>query len=106
MLDPGELRQLKVLEGVGLESIEGHLARGHVMELAKGEILLTMGQASSEMYMILSGRLSVHLDGGPEADPVAFLGAGETVGELSLLDGSPASAHVLASEASRVLVVG
>jgi diguanylate cyclase (GGDEF)-like protein len=56
--------------------------------------------------MILSGRLSVHLDGGPQTDPVAHLEAGETVGELSMLDGSPASAHVLAAEASRVLVVG
>ena len=102
MLDPQELRQLRVLEGVGLESVEGQLARGHVRELTKGEVLLTMGQASFEMYMILSGRLSVHLDGGPEADPVAFLGAGE----LGLLDGRPASAHVVASEATRVLVVG
>jgi diguanylate cyclase (GGDEF)-like protein len=106
MLDPKELRQLKVLEGVGLESIEGQLARGHVRELTKGEVLVTMGQTGVEMYMILSGRLSVHLDGGPESEAVAHLGAGETVGELSLLDGSPASAHVVAAEASRVLVVG
>jgi diguanylate cyclase (GGDEF)-like protein len=107
MLDPDELRKLQILEGVGLESVEGQLGRGEVRELSAGEVLLTMGQpARGEMYMILSGRLSVHLDGGPQGEPVAYLAAGETVGELSLLDASPASAHVVAAGPTRVLVVG
>ena len=107
MLDPNELRRLRVLEGVGLESVEGQLGRAAVRVLTPGEILLTMGQpAPGEMYMILSGRLSVHLDGGPQSDPVAHLAAGETVGELAMLDGSPTSAFVVAAEATRVLVVG
>jgi diguanylate cyclase (GGDEF)-like protein len=110
MLDPSELRRLKVLEGVGLESIEGQLGRGEVRTLEPGEVLLTMGQpARGEMYMILSGRMSVHLERDPRephGDPVAHLGAGETVGELSMLDKSPASAHVVVVEKARVLVVG
>jgi diguanylate cyclase (GGDEF)-like protein len=106
MLDPAELRKLKMLEGVSPESVDGHLGRGAVRTLEVGDVLLTMGQpAKGEMYMILSGRLSVHLEC-PQAEPVAYLEAGETVGELSLLDASPASAHVLAAERSRVLVVG
>jgi diguanylate cyclase (GGDEF)-like protein len=56
------------------------------------------------MYMILSGRLGVHLDA-RDADPVAHLAAGETVGELSVIDNSPASAFVVAAEPSRLLVV-
>jgi PleD family two-component response regulator len=54
--------------------------------------------------MILSGRLSVHLES-RDAEPVAFLNAGETVGELSVIDNSPASAFVVAAAASRLLVV-
>ncbi len=107
MLDPNELRKLKVLEGVGLESIEGQLGRERVRSLAPGEVLLEMGQTPCEhMYMILAGRLSVHLDGGADSEPIAHLEAGETVGELSMLDGSPASAYVVASGPARVLVVG
>src|SRR5271166_5196006 len=99
MLDPDELRRLRVLEGVGLESIEGQLGRGQVRHLAAGDVLLTMGQAArGEMYMILSGRLAVHLETDPHVAPVAHLEAGETVGELGMLDGSPASAHVVAAE--------
>lgn len=104
-LDPGELAKLRVLEGVDLGHIAGLLERCPVATLAPGEVLLTMGQPNAVMYMILAGRMSVHLEGGPSSDPVAFIEAGQTVGELSVLDASPASAHVIAADTTRVLVV-
>jgi diguanylate cyclase (GGDEF)-like protein len=104
-LDPAELANLRVLEGVDLEHARGLLDRCRVATLAPGEVLLTMGQANAVMYMILAGRMSVHLEGGPSTEPVAFIGAGQTVGELSVLDTSPASAYVVAAEPTRVLVV-
>lgn len=104
-LDPAELAQLKVLEGVDLEHIRGLLDRCRIATLAPGEVLLTMGQPNAVMYMILGGRMSVHLEGGPSSDPVAFIEAGQTVGELSVLDTSPASANVVAAQATRLLVV-
>lgn len=104
-LDPAEVAHLKVLEGVDLEHIRGLLDRCQIASLAPGDVLLTMGQPNSVMYMILSGRMSVHLEGGPTSDPVAFIEAGQTVGELSVLDTSPASANVIAAEPTRVLVV-
>jgi diguanylate cyclase (GGDEF)-like protein len=107
MLEREELRRLKVLESVGLESVEGQLGRCKVRTLEVGEVLLTMGEpARGEMYMILSGRLAVRLDADPHSDAVAHLEAGETVGELSMLDRSPASAHVVVAEKARLLVVG
>ena len=104
-VDSRELAKLKVLEGVSLESVDGHLARSEVRTLEPGDVLLAMGQRSSILYMVLSGRLSVHLEGGPQAEPVAYLEAGETVGEIGLLDARPASAHVVAVERTRVLAV-
>jgi diguanylate cyclase (GGDEF)-like protein len=104
-LDPGELEQLKVLEGVDLGHVHSLLERCRLTTLAPGEVLLTMGQENAVMYMILAGRLSVHLEGGPTSDPVAFLEAGQTVGELSVLDARPASAHVVAVAETRLLVV-
>jgi len=104
-LDSAELAKLRVLEGVDLEHDGGHLERSRVALLSPGEVLLTMGQPNAVMYMILAGRMSVHLEGGPSSEPVAFIEAGQTVGELSVLDTSPASAHVLAVEPTRVLVV-
>jgi diguanylate cyclase (GGDEF)-like protein len=104
-LDPAELAQLKVLEGVDLDHVRGLLDRCRVATLEPGEVLLTMGQPNAVMYMILAGRMSVHLEGGPASEPVAFIEAGQTVGELSVLDARPASAHVVAAERTRVLVV-
>src|SRR6185369_8403111 len=104
-LDSAELRHLKVLEGVDVDHIRGLLERCQIATLASGEVLLTMGQPNSIMYMILAGRMSVHLDGGPQSEPVAFLEAGQPVGELSVLDSRQASAHVVAAEPTRLLVV-
>ena len=106
---PGSIREalekLKVFEGVDLDVVEAQLTGREVRELNAGDVLLTMGVQNSVMYMVLDGKLSVHLEGGPQSDPVAFIGAGETVGELSALDARPASAHVVAAEPSRVMAV-
>jgi len=101
-LDPGELYKLKVLEDVSLGSVEDLLETCEVRTLVPGDVLLTMGQTNRVMYMILSGRLSVHLEG-PTSEPVAMLEAGQTVGELSVMEGAPASAFVVAAEPARLL---
>lgn len=103
-LDPTELYNLKVLESVSLESVEQLLEACDVRTLARGDVLLTMGQTNRYMYMILSGRLSVHLED-TTSEPVAMLEAGETVGELSVMDATPASAFVVAASPARLLVV-
>jgi diguanylate cyclase (GGDEF)-like protein len=103
-LDATELYKLKVLQGVHLDSVRELLGSCEVRSLAPGDVLLTMGQQNRVMYMILSGKLSVHLDG-PTSDPVAMLEAGETVGELSVMDETPASAFVVAAEPARLLAV-
>jgi diguanylate cyclase (GGDEF)-like protein len=104
-LDPSELAGLKILDGVDYAQVLGQLEHCPIRQLEPGEVLLTMGQPSEAMYMILSGRLSVHLDGGPKSDPVAHIEAGQTVGELSALDAIAPSAHVVAAEPSRVIEV-
>ena len=61
--------------------------------------LQTLGQSvwldQLDRDMILSGELSIHLEG-PTSERVATLGPGETVGELSVIDQSPAWAYVVA----------
>jgi diguanylate cyclase (GGDEF)-like protein len=103
-LDPSELYGLKALRGVSLESVEELLEGCELRRLAPGDVLLALGQANNVMYMILSGELSVHLEG-PLSEAVAKLGPGETVGELSVIDQSPASAYVVAAEPTRLLAV-
>ncbi|HEX5062726.1 MAG TPA: GGDEF domain-containing protein [Kofleriaceae bacterium] len=103
-LEQSELYGLKALRGVSLDSVEELLGTCELRRLAPGDVLLTLGQPNDTMYMILSGELSIHLEG-PTSEAVATLGPGETVGELSVIDQSPASAYVVAAEPTRLLAI-
>ena len=103
-LESSELYGVKALKGVSLESVEDLLDSCELRRLSPGDVLLTLGQVNNTMYMILSGELSIHLES-PGSEAVATLGAGETVGELSVIDAAPASAYVVAVEPTRVLAV-
>ena len=104
VFDREALSQLKVLKDVNLDAVEGLLSGCETRLLAPGDVLLQMGQTNQHMYMLLRGKLSIHLESST-SEAVAFLDAGETVGELSILDASPTSAFVVAAETALVLVV-
>ncbi len=102
--DRQHLQRAKLFANISLESIERLLERCHRLNLGRGEHLLEAGAANSHLYLILDGELRVYLDdrGLPEH---AVLGAGDCVGEMSLLDGQKASALVLAAKDTRLLAM-
>jgi diguanylate cyclase (GGDEF)-like protein len=95
---------MRILQGVSQPSVENLLESCRVRLLEKDEVLLREGVPNRHMYMILSGRLSVHLES-ETSEAVAFLNRGETVGELSVIDERPASAFVRAAEPTLLLLV-
>ena len=99
-----ELGKLEILSGVSPAAVFGVLERCTLKQLEPGECLLTKGGANRHIYFVLQGRLAIHLDD-PDAEPIAFLDVGQTVGEMSVLDPSPASAHVIAVEPTRLIEV-
>ncbi|MDA2927018.1 GGDEF domain-containing protein [Acidobacteria bacterium AH-259-G07] len=84
-----------LLKGVEIDSIITLLQDGTVQELKQGEVLIQARQSSRVLYLLLSGRLSIHLE--LKLHPVAILGPGDVVGELSLIDGQLTSAYVVAN---------
>ncbi len=102
--DRQHLQRAKLFANISLESIERLLERCHRLNLGRGEHLLEAGAANSHLYLILDGELRVYLDdrGLPEH---AVLGAGDCVGEMSLLDGQKASALVLAAKDTSLLAM-
>jgi len=96
-----ELVDSMFFKGVELESIMGLLQDCPVQELQAGDLLIHSGQSNQHLYVILSGRLRIHLK--LSVDPIAVVNPGEVVGELSLIDGQPASAFVVAAEKCRLL---
>ncbi|MHA1552775.1 MAG: cyclic nucleotide-binding domain-containing protein [Alphaproteobacteria bacterium] len=78
---------------------------GHALFPA-GSTLMTSGDFGVAMYVILSGTVAVRLitaDGHTHA--VATLGAGEIVGEMSLMTGARRNATVIASSAVAALEI-
>ena len=90
--------------GVDFANVEYMLEHSSMRSLAVGEKLLQPDIKNCHVYLILEGRLGIHL---PEQLMLehASLVAGECVGEISLVDGKPPSAVVIASEPTRVLAI-
>ena len=92
------------LRGVDPVDIDALRERSQPRTLAPGEVLLRRGESNTHMYVLLSGVLRVDLDH-PEGEPIARVQAGATVGELSLLAHSTATASVTAESACELLAV-
>lgn len=102
--DIENLKRLHLLSFVSLESIEGLLHRCSIRELQTEEILITPGRPNSLIYLLLSGRLRVHLSS-LDSPAVDIVVAGESVGEMSVIDQNETSAFVVADESCRLLVM-
>lgn len=90
-LDPAELSAL-------LDALE-------VEEVAAGETLITEGTPTDTLYLIWSGRLNVVLATPTTEMEIAELGAGDVLGEVSLIDPGPATATVRAEQGCVVLAL-
>jgi diguanylate cyclase (GGDEF)-like protein len=97
------LRELQALRGVGDEILDALVPRCGLLQLEADQCLLQRGDPNSCIYVVISGRLRVELD--DKSVPLAHLGRGETVGELSLLAGSPTTATVAAEGPTQLLVL-
>ena len=98
-----ELGNSVLLKGVDLQSIQGLLKASPLMELERLEVLIDANQPNRFLYLLLEGRLSIRLK--LTLDPMAMIGPGEFVGELSVLDGQPTSAYVIADTDCRLLAL-
>lgn len=99
------LRQLDALRSLGDETLEQLMVRAATSTLSPGDVLIRRGDdPKTSMYIVLSGMLRVDLDAREDV-PIARIGPGETVGELSLLGRQAASATVAAEEPTQLLVI-
>jgi CRP-like cAMP-binding protein len=73
----------------------------------RGEIIVTQGQTSNALYILLTGRARVLMTDKRAREVIlATLRVGDHVGEMSLIDGEPHSATVQAEIMTDVLVLG
>ena len=100
-LDKFNIENSTLFRGVAFESVIDLLENIAVQEFKQGETIIGVGQPNQVLYLVLSGHLNVYIK--LTLDPVATLGPGEFVGEMSIIDGRPSSAHVAADTDCRLL---
>jgi diguanylate cyclase (GGDEF)-like protein len=104
---PGVLEILEnspLFHGVPSELLVDNLGQSRLHTLKAGEVLLVPGQANNVIYIILSGRLNIQSNAS-RIEPIAILGEGECVGEMSVLGGAPVSAYAIAATDCRLLAI-
>jgi CRP/FNR family cyclic AMP-dependent transcriptional regulator len=67
-------------------------------KMKKDEILFLAEEKENDLYIIKKGRVMVFVQKGSQIIPLAYLGAGEYIGELSFFDEEARSASIICME--------
>ena len=101
---PDTIGNTSLFRGVPAEQVDAIVSRCELRTCEKDEVLFRGGEYHRCVLVNLEGKLHVHLDS-PDSQFFLELGGGESVGELSVADGNPVSAWVIAATPCRLLVI-
>lgn len=100
----GFISMSPLFRGVPYHLVEPVLTGCRRRPCIDGEMLVRPGEANDRVALVLRGRLRVHLESPESEDSIEIL-PGECVGEMSVIDGKPVSAYVIAQSGCELLVV-
>jgi len=100
----GFLVSQPLFRGLPYSIIEPLIEHCELYELEQGEQLLAPGQENHYLFLILRGLLKVHIKS-VDSEEGFYIGPGECVGEISIIDGMKSTAFVVAEESSRLLAI-
>ncbi|HEY2996024.1 MAG TPA: cyclic nucleotide-binding domain-containing protein [Methylomirabilota bacterium] len=95
------LEEVNLLAGCSRKRLRAIAKISEVIEVPAGTVLARLGDPGEEFFLILDG--SAHVEVSPRKR--SRLGPGQYFGEMSLLDGGPRSATVVADTPLRLLVI-
>lgn len=91
MVEVSALKDAYLVAGLTNDQIAQIAAISNVKVYNSGQSLTRVGDASTDLFVILSGNVKVTSNDG---DLLGEVGANSVVGEMGLVDGLPANAHV------------
>ncbi|MBW2542862.1 MAG: cyclic nucleotide-binding domain-containing protein [Deltaproteobacteria bacterium] len=91
-------------DGLNDEDLAWLFQTGVERVVSPGTAIVREGVRPNAIFLVILGQFSVRLEN-VAAEPLAVLRVGELVGEISFLEGSPASATIVAEEESAVLAI-
>jgi CRP/FNR family cyclic AMP-dependent transcriptional regulator len=102
--DPTALGELELFQGLDSSELEelNRILRGSTVQA--GTHFITAEQPGEVVYVLLEGTVKIYVTRSDGREVIlAFLGRGDTVGEMSLADSAGRSANVVTTERSRLL---
>jgi CRP/FNR family transcriptional regulator, cyclic AMP receptor protein len=87
--------------GIGPDELQMVAETASEVEFPAGAVIARAGEIGTGFFIVVDGRVRVVRD----AQVIATLGPGEFFGELSVLDGQPRNAQVVAEEPTRCLAL-
>lgn len=103
-LSGASLARLPLFRGESAEELEWLLDHCACIRVRAGETLLNPMLTNEQAYIVLNGRLRVCLDDDEELAHT-YLEAGSCVGEMSIIEGAPPSAHIVVDRDSDLLAI-
>ncbi|MCB1521242.1 MAG: patatin-like phospholipase family protein [Hyphomicrobiaceae bacterium] len=92
---------LEILGGLDAGTRSEIAAEFEPLALKRGDVLVRQGDAADSMFIVVSGRFAVRLDG--RADAISEIGPGQPIGEIAFLAGGTRTATVEALRDGLVL---
>jgi len=100
-------RNLSLFAGLDEAELEKLAKVSSRRPVARGAFVVRAGESTDSLYILLAGRAKVtNCDEEGREIILAWLGPGEFFGEMGLIDGSPRSANVIATEHCELLHIG
>jgi CRP/FNR family transcriptional regulator, cyclic AMP receptor protein len=93
------LQQVELFRGLSLEQLEQVSKLAQEEQFSLSAVICRQGDKADKLYIISSGQVEIsvsHQNG--HGEPVVYLGAGQVVGEMTLVDAGRRSASVIAAE--------
>jgi diguanylate cyclase (GGDEF)-like protein len=99
-----DLTNLALFQGESPDTLEWLLDYSEMINVSAGEILLSPGETNEYLLMILDGNVRIQLD--PEdKNEIAYLQAGQCIGEMSIIEREKVSAYAIADTDCRILKI-
>ena len=95
------LRSTAIFRELSNDQLDEIWSRAKVHNLLRGEILVRQHSPSDSVYVVVSGRFEVWVEGQPS--PINEIGVGEPIGETGFFSGATRNATIVAARDSVVL---
>ena len=103
MAHRSRLRGIEVLTTSILPRSNSSNKKLHLLNVSRGEVLMRVGDAATDLYIVVSGRF--HVFPSDHSEHVAEIGPGQPIGEVAFFSGHRRTATVVAARDSVVLVL-